>query len=144
VRPLQDRPATTTDGRGLTYVDALTGVLTGLRTGSQWPTVIQGLTELAVGRGDVLLGRRDAIGRGQPAVGHRPPGDRAARRVRGLPVTPHQGGISLTRYLGASLLTVDGDQHRSALIGKSECVDRTVADYLIDLRTPPAGARCAR
>lgn len=44
---------------------------------------------------------------------------------------------------GAFLRPADGDQHGSALIGKSECVDRAVADYLIDLRTPPAGARCA-
>jgi pimeloyl-ACP methyl ester carboxylesterase len=209
VRPLQNRPATTTDGRGLTYADALTGVLTGLRTGSEWPKVVQGLTELAAGRGDVLLGLRDGI-YGRDADGRyvydgdaftgiscmdrprRTPAEQTAlaRRlvevnplldtgrpvterhdecaawpkppsrlepwltgdvdvppvlvvsVTGDPVTPHQGGITLARYLGGSLLTVDGDQHGSALIGKSECVDRTVADYLIDLRTPPADARC--
>ncbi len=209
VRPLQDRPATTTDGRGLTHADALTGVLTGLRTGSQWPTVVQGLAEVAAGRGDVLLGLRDSIyGRGadgryaldgdaftgiscmdrprrtpaeQTALARRvvevnpllDTGRPVAERhdecaawpappsrpepwltgdvdvpavlvvsVTGDPVTPHQGGITLARYLGGSLLTVDGDQHGSALIGKSECVDRAVADYLIDLRTPPADARC--
>lgn len=63
--------------------------------------------------------------------------------VTGDPVTPHQGGITMARILGASLLTVDGAQHGVALIGQSECVDRTVADYLIDLQTPPDDARCS-
>ena len=62
--------------------------------------------------------------------------------VTGDPVTPHQGGITMARTLGASLLTVGGAQHGIALIGQSECVDRTVADYLIDLQTPPDDARC--
>ncbi len=62
--------------------------------------------------------------------------------VTGDPVTPHPGGITMARLLGASLLTVDGAQHGVALFGQNECVDRTVADYLIDLETPPADARC--
>jgi hypothetical protein len=38
---------------------------------------------------------------------------------------------------------VDAAQHGIALLGASECVDRVVSDYLIDLETPPADAHCA-
>lgn len=48
----------------------------------------------------------------------------------------------MARLLGASLLTVEGNQHGVALFGQSACVDDVVADYLIHLRTPPDGARC--
>jgi hypothetical protein len=44
--------------------------------------------------------------------------------------------------LKRSLLTVDAAQHGIALLGQSECVDGVVADYLVDLTTPPDGARC--
>lgn len=59
------------------------------------------------------------------------------------PATPHEGGISLARALGASLLTVDGERHGVALIGANACVDGVVEDYLIDLRTPDPAHRCA-
>ena len=62
--------------------------------------------------------------------------------VTGDPGTPHQGGITLARLLGGSLLTVEGAQHGVALFGQSTCVDQTVTEYLIDLRTPPADVRC--
>jgi hypothetical protein len=62
--------------------------------------------------------------------------------VTGDPATPHQGGINLARTLKGSLLTVDAAQHGIALLGQSECVDGVVADYLVNLTTPPHGARC--
>jgi hypothetical protein len=60
-RPLVDRPAPTTDGRGLSYADAITAALTGMRAEALSPQLIDGLTELAAGRGDILLTLRDAI-----------------------------------------------------------------------------------
>jgi pimeloyl-ACP methyl ester carboxylesterase len=61
--------------------------------------------------------------------------------VTGDPVTPHEGGISLAKTLGGSLLTVEGAQHGSLIAG-NECVDAAVVAYLVDLQTPPAGASC--
>ena len=58
------------------------------------------------------------------------------------PATPHEGGISLARTLGASLLTVEGEQHGVALIGGNACVDKIVEDYLIGLESPGPGQRC--
>ena len=63
--------------------------------------------------------------------------------VTGDPVTPYEGGTRLAEALGGSLLTVEGEQHGAALIGGNACVDEMVADYLIDLASPPADARCA-
>lgn len=60
----------------------------------------------------------------------------------GDPVTPHEGGISLADTLGARLLTVDGNQH-GTVISRNECIDGIVADYLVHLELPGAGARCA-
>jgi pimeloyl-ACP methyl ester carboxylesterase len=65
VRPLQDQPVPAADGRELTHQDATNAVIFGLLTEAQWPTIIQGLAEVGAGRGDVLLGMRDAyLGRG--------------------------------------------------------------------------------
>lgn len=58
------------------------------------------------------------------------------------PATPHEGGISLARTLGASLLTVEGERHGVALIGGNACVDGIVANYLIDLKSPAPGSLC--
>ncbi|MEH2381503.1 MAG: alpha/beta hydrolase [Nostoc sp.] len=58
------------------------------------------------------------------------------------PVTPHEGGISLAKTLGASLLTVEGEQHGVALIGGNACVNNIAADYLINLKTPADGVTC--
>jgi pimeloyl-ACP methyl ester carboxylesterase len=58
------------------------------------------------------------------------------------PATPHEGGISLAKTLGASLLTVEGEQHGVALTGGNACVNDIVADYLINLKTPAADQRC--
>jgi len=58
------------------------------------------------------------------------------------PATPHEGGISLAKSLGASLLTVEGEQHGVALIAGNACVNDIVGDYLINLKTPAEGATC--
>ncbi len=58
------------------------------------------------------------------------------------PATPHEGGISLAKTLGASLLTVEGEQHGVALTAGNACVNNIVADYLIRLKIPADGARC--
>ncbi|MFF0739027.1 alpha/beta hydrolase [Streptomyces sp. NPDC004111] len=63
--------------------------------------------------------------------------------VTGDPVTPHEGGIALARALGGSLLTVDGKQHGAYLLGGSKCVDDVVSEYLLELKSPPTGARCS-
>lgn len=210
VRPLLDRPAPTADPRGLSYDDAVVGVMAGLYSDAAWPGVVAGLTELAAGRGDALLKSRDAFmfrdATGRYGVDpdsnvvircmdnqRRTPAEQAelARQiyaaapfldqgrsaaelhdeceawpqppsrpqpwvagdvdvpptltisVTGDPATPHQGGINLARALGGSLLTVDAAQHGIALLGQSQCVDGVVADYLIDLKTPSADARCS-
>lgn len=66
VDPLRDEPAETTDPRGLTYDDAITGVQQTLYSADFWPVLTVALTELSQGRGDTLLqladmynGRRD-------------------------------------------------------------------------------------
>ncbi len=58
------------------------------------------------------------------------------------PATPHAGGISLAKTLGASLLTVEGEQHGVALTAGNACVDNIVADYLINLKLPATDQRC--
>ncbi|RVW05585.1 alpha/beta hydrolase [Rhodococcus xishaensis] len=55
VDPLVTQPAATTDPRGLSYEDAVTGVLQALYSPSLWTPLRGGLTELAEGRGDTLL-----------------------------------------------------------------------------------------
>ncbi|MBK1787141.1 alpha/beta hydrolase [Prauserella cavernicola] len=59
LRPLQDNPLPTTDGRGLTYESAATGVFSGLYSEKLFPVVLRGLTEAADGRGDLLLALHD-------------------------------------------------------------------------------------
>jgi pimeloyl-ACP methyl ester carboxylesterase len=62
--------------------------------------------------------------------------------VTGDPATPYQAGVDLARAMNGSLLTVEGSQHTAALQGNA-CVDDIVNAYLIDLQTPPEGARCS-
>ncbi|MBP2191159.1 alpha/beta hydrolase [Nocardia goodfellowii] len=63
--------------------------------------------------------------------------------VTGDPATPHEGGIAMAHALGANLLSVEGKQHGAYLLGGSECVDRVVDAYLLDLQAPPVDARCS-
>lgn len=55
VAPLETTPAATTDPRGLSYGDAITGVQQALYSDELWSILTQGLTELRDGRGDTLL-----------------------------------------------------------------------------------------
>ena len=57
------------------------------------------------------------------------------------PATPYQAGVDLAKELGGALLTYDGTQHTVVFEGDA-CVDKYAADYLIDLKLPPAGAKC--
>ncbi|MEV4127925.1 alpha/beta hydrolase [Nocardia sp. NPDC049707] len=66
VNPLETKPAATTDPRGLSYGDAITGVQQALYSDDFWKVLTLGLSELRDGRGDMLLklsdlydGRRD-------------------------------------------------------------------------------------
>lgn len=63
--------------------------------------------------------------------------------ITGDPSTPYDGGVNLADTLGGSLLTVDGEQHTIAVDGTNECVDDIVADYLVDLKSPPEQAKCS-
>ncbi|WP_030575961.1 alpha/beta hydrolase [Streptomyces globisporus] len=62
--------------------------------------------------------------------------------VTGDPVAPYEEGTHLAEALEGSLLTVEGEQHGAALIAGNACVDDAVADYLVNLTSPPADARC--
>ncbi|MEU8898916.1 alpha/beta fold hydrolase [Nocardia sp. NPDC048505] len=62
--------------------------------------------------------------------------------ITGDPATPYQGSLALAKALNGASLTVEGEQHTIAFSGANACVNGYVADYLIDLKTPPAQARC--
>ncbi|GAA2430744.1 alpha/beta hydrolase [Actinomadura vinacea] len=208
VRPLIDKPARTSDGRGLTFEQAVEGVTAAMYTEASRPVAIAGITELKAGKGDTLLKLRDTY-HGRTAGGVYPdsleasmtincldeerqtpkqvismnrawfkaapfsdPGrpikqahdgceqwpvkptlgypyatdikglaDTLTVSVTGDAITPHEGGIQLAKTLGGSLLTVEGEQH-GALVAGNACVNKTVATYLIDLKSPAEGARC--
>ena len=55
VDPLVDKPAKTRDPRGLAYSDAIVGTILPLYSPSIWPRLTDGLNELRVGHGDMLL-----------------------------------------------------------------------------------------
>lgn len=61
--------------------------------------------------------------------------------VTGDPATPYQAGVDLAKALNGSLLTVQGTRHTASLQGNA-CVDEIVSRYLVDLATPPDGAKC--
>lgn len=58
-RPLVEQPVPTGDGRELTFVKAVDGVVAGMYAEVAWPAVIQGIAELRDGRGDTLMQLRD-------------------------------------------------------------------------------------
>lgn len=60
VDPLVAHPAPTDDPRGLGYSDAITGTMMALYSPKMWSTLSAGLSELAQGRGDILLKLADA------------------------------------------------------------------------------------
>ncbi|WP_194834180.1 alpha/beta hydrolase [Nocardia sp. XZ_19_369] len=56
VNPLIKRPIVTADRRGLDYGAVVTATIASLYHPTSWPSLTQGLAELARGRGDALLG----------------------------------------------------------------------------------------
>ncbi|MEP6981701.1 MAG: alpha/beta hydrolase, partial [Nakamurella sp.] len=54
-RPLLDRPLPLSDGRVLTYDDAITGTAAALYSNQYWPTLLTGLTNLSNGDGLLLM-----------------------------------------------------------------------------------------
>ncbi len=58
-RPLLDAPVKLTDGRVLTYADAITGTLLPLYSDSSWPLLRTALTDLSAGNGDRLMALAD-------------------------------------------------------------------------------------
>lgn len=59
VRPLQQDPLPTSDGRDLTYDDVVHTVSTGVFSAALWPELLGAITALAAGDGDTLLELRD-------------------------------------------------------------------------------------
>ncbi|MBX7431610.1 alpha/beta hydrolase [Mycobacterium sp. Y57] len=69
VQPLADKPARTTDPRGLSYNDAIVGTILPLYSPGLWRHLTQGLAELNDGRGDTMLTLADLY-MGRDAEGH--------------------------------------------------------------------------
>jgi pimeloyl-ACP methyl ester carboxylesterase len=67
-RPLIDKPAPTSDGRPLSYGDAMTGAGQAMYSDALWEPLRDALTELAGGRGDTLLRLADLY-EGRDAAG---------------------------------------------------------------------------
>ncbi|MEA5452565.1 alpha/beta hydrolase [Leptolyngbya sp. CCNP1308] len=59
VQPLFDKPIITADGRKLSDLEAVTGVMFALNIEEIWPTLIQAIAELEAGKGDTLMALRD-------------------------------------------------------------------------------------
>ncbi|RZT17433.1 alpha/beta hydrolase family protein [Kribbella sp. VKM Ac-2569] len=58
------------------------------------------------------------------------------------PATPYGGAVAMAAILGnAELLTWEGQGHTA--VGRNDCVNRHVADYLASLTVPPHNTRCA-
>ncbi|HZG88862.1 MAG TPA: alpha/beta hydrolase, partial [Pseudonocardia sp.] len=53
----------------------------------------------------------------------------------------YQAGVDLAAALGASLISVEGNQHTAALQG-NPCIDDVVNAYLIDLEVPAGRTDC--
>jgi pimeloyl-ACP methyl ester carboxylesterase len=57
------------------------------------------------------------------------------------PATPYQAGVSLSRELGAALITNEGTQHTVVFNG-DQCIDSAVINYLVD-GVPPVNLHCS-
>ncbi|GAA5165483.1 alpha/beta hydrolase [Pseudonocardia eucalypti] len=60
VLPLIEKPVALPDGRKLSYNDAMTGVIQALYTEQYWTVLQRGLSDLAAGRGEILMFLADA------------------------------------------------------------------------------------
>lgn len=57
------------------------------------------------------------------------------------PATPYSGAVAMAKSLGtAELLTWEGEGHTA--VGRSDCITRLVADYLVSLTVPPHDTHC--
>lgn len=121
----------------------------GVATGAELDALADALAEVA---GD--FGRASIVS-GLPceywpvAAGTLPTGAIAARDAppilvvgnRGDNATPYEWAVSVADQLNAGVLvSYDGDEHTS--YGPSDCVDRTVDDYLVDLVVPSGHVDC--
>ncbi|QFG27580.1 alpha/beta hydrolase [Actinomadura sp. WMMB 499] len=88
VRPLVDVPARTSDGRGLTFEQAVEGVTAAMYAESMWPVAIAGITELRAGKGDTLLKLRDSY-HGRTADGTYPESLEASMAINCLDEERH-------------------------------------------------------
>ncbi|MEU7860741.1 alpha/beta hydrolase [Nonomuraea sp. NPDC049141] len=88
VRPLIDKPARTSDGRGLTFEQAVEGVTAAMYTQAIWPAAITGIAELKAGKGDTLLKLRDGY-HGRTADGVYPNSLEAAMTINCLDEERH-------------------------------------------------------
>jgi pimeloyl-ACP methyl ester carboxylesterase len=74
VRPLMAKPVQLSDGRALSYLDAVTGVSQAMYSDSLWPDLRQALSDLAKGQGGPLMAladeyeQRDSSGRYAPLL----------------------------------------------------------------------------
>ncbi len=66
VQPLFDEPLTTADGRQLSDLEAVTGVMFALNIEELWPVLIQAIAELKAGNGDILMRMRDTSAQRSP------------------------------------------------------------------------------
>ncbi|MEV4804024.1 alpha/beta hydrolase [Nonomuraea sp. NPDC049421] len=87
-RPLIDKPARTSDGRELTFGQAVEGVTAALYTEAGWPAAIKGIAELRSGKGDTLMQLRDGY-HGRTAGGHYPDALEAALAINCLDEERH-------------------------------------------------------
>ncbi|WP_137723748.1 alpha/beta hydrolase [Prescottella subtropica] len=111
VDPLIERPAATTDPRGLSYGDAITGVQQALYSPNLWGSLRGGLNQVAAGRGDTLLLLADLYeGRlGDGSYTNLEDAFNAVRCVDDPPVTDRAvAGEADTRYRQAAPFLDDG------------------------------------
>ncbi|MEO8814961.1 MAG: alpha/beta hydrolase [Mycobacterium sp.] len=66
VEPLVDKPEKTKDPRGLSYGDAIVGTIMALYSPTFWSHLTDGLSDLAGGRGDIMLSLADLYMRRDP------------------------------------------------------------------------------
>lgn len=209
-QPLMDKPLPLADGRVLSFLDAVSGVVDAMYADAAWPALSTALAKFADGNGTALMAladdyyERNSAGRyssliesfnvircmdgdrmtdpdavtelnrklaaaapfednGQPSAAvfdvcafwpvpptllpHVPDPQGLAPvlvvSTLGDPATPYISGVNLADDLGGRLLTVEGTRHTGYMLSGLTCVDEVGDDYLINLRLPEEGMRCA-
>ncbi|TCC30459.1 alpha/beta hydrolase [Kribbella sindirgiensis] len=106
---------------------------------ARWPDLADGLGEAADGDS----------GTGPTESESRAAGARFSKEyplfvvgTRRDPATPYAGAVAMAASLGnAELLTWECQGHTA--VGRNDCINRYVADYLASLTVPPRNTRCA-